>query len=97
MNKQWLARLQEKELYCHLCGLLILSREHLSADHSPIPRSKGGTQVLPAHKWCDSAQADKGFLLAKDLERLVEAWKAHRVKFPIQVYESIKALKEKEK
>ena len=25
MNRQWLALLKEKKLYCHLCGLLILS------------------------------------------------------------------------
>ena len=65
MNRQWLALLKEKKLYCHLCGLLILSRKDLSADHSPVPRSKGGTQVKPAHKWCDSAQADKGFCVRR--------------------------------
>lgn len=97
MNKKWLALLHKEELNCHLCGLLILSRRHLSADHSPIPRSKGGTQVLPAHRWCDSAQADKGSLHAKDLERLVDAWKLHHVKYPVEVYASIKALKEREK
>lgn len=97
MNRQWLALLKEKKLYCHLCGLLILSRKDLSADHSPIPRSKGGTQVKPAHKWCDSAQADKGFLCAKYLQRLVDTWKAHKKKFPTAVYYSIDALKQKER
>nr|DAI54719.1 MAG TPA: hypothetical protein [Caudoviricetes sp.] len=97
MNKRWLALLHDKELCCHLCGLLILSRRQLTADHSPIPRSKGGKEVLPAHRWCDEAQADKGFLRASDLERLVKAWKKHHVKFPVEVYDSIAALKEKER
>ena len=97
MDKRWLALLHDQELCCHLCGLLILSRRHLTADHSPIPRSKGGKEVLPAHKWCDEAQADKGRLFASDLERLVSVWKKHHVKFSVLVYDSIKALKEKER
>ena len=97
MKKRWLALLRDKELCCHLCCLLILSLQQLTADHSPIPRNKGGKEVLPAHRWCDEAQANRGFLRASDLERLFKAWKKHRVKIPVEVYDSIATLKEKEK
>ena len=95
MKRKWLLLLQNGKLNCHLCGLIILSRKHLTADHFPIPRSKGGKEVRPAHYWCDQAHGNRSVLYSNDLIRLKDKWKEHKVKFPPQVYESIKALKEK--
>lgn len=94
-RQKWFFLLKCKELRCYHCGLLILSKKHLTGDHFPIPRSKGGTETVPSHYWCDQAHGNKSKLTADDLIRLVEAWKAHKRKIPLQVYESIKALKER--
>jgi hypothetical protein len=95
MNKQWLALCKGKQLYCHLCGLLILDRQDLCGDHSPIPRSKGGKIIKPAHRWCDNAQGATGHLTAAALENLVKRWLRNKTKFNQNVFLSIEALKQK--
>lgn len=97
MRKDWLMLIPKGQLFCHCCGLVITSRKHLTGDHWPIPRSKGGTEIRPAHYWCDQSHADRMYIRSDDLARLVKRWKENRVKFPIQVYDSINALKQKER
>lgn len=97
MKREWLFLLNRKALTCHLCGLIIVCRKDLSGDHWPIPRSKGGNKILPAHKWCDHSHENRSYIYSSDLEKLVKTWKRHKIKFSNRVYDSIRALKEKEK
>jgi len=56
-KRLWLLRLKHKELFCALCGELILNADELSKDHI-VPKSKGGpnspSNYQPAHKRCNS-------------------------------------------
>lgn len=62
MNREWLVRLRNRELYCVICGKLIESAKELSAEHEP-PRSRqkelGKSFICPAHKICNN---EKGAL-----------------------------------
>lgn len=51
-NKRLLAMLKARELYCVICGELILSAKDISREHEP-PKSRGGKIVGYAHKKCN--------------------------------------------
>lgn len=51
-NSWLLARLKARELYCVICGELILSAREVSREHEP-PKSRGGKIVGYAHKSCN--------------------------------------------
>ena len=90
MNSRWLALIKTHDLTCHICGLVILSRSELTRDHYPIPKSKGGHERLPSHRWCDNAHKDH--LDAKNpkyLERLIAAWNSSGTLFSRHAYKSV--------
>lgn len=62
MNKEALRLLKAHQLYCVICGELILRREDYSVEHCP-PKSRqwecGPSKTYPSHKKCN---ADKGSL-----------------------------------
>jgi hypothetical protein len=90
MNKRWLALMRTGNLTCHICGLVILSARELTHDHYPIPRSKGGIERLPSHRWCDNAHKDH--LDAKNpkyLERLITSWNHNGTMFSRRAYKSV--------
>jgi hypothetical protein len=90
MNKRWLALIRTQDLTCHICGLVILSARELTRDHYPIPRSKGGLERLPSHRWCDNAHKDH--LDAKNpkyLERLIASWNRNGTTFSRRAYASL--------
>jgi hypothetical protein len=86
----------EKRLTCHICGLLIYEKAHLTFDHAPIPKSQGGTEILPAHFWCNQAKADSHMLRSIRLEGLLHAWESKGRIFPEQAEDSLIVLKWKE-
>jgi len=96
MNKQWLSLLKEESLHCHICGLLIYKEEHLTADHSPVPKTRGGVEKYPAHFWCNQAKAARSELIAAALLRLIKKWVRHGVKFPNQAEDSLAMLEARE-
>lgn len=87
---------------CIRCGLPLILAKRITMDHTPIPRSKGGTETHPSHYYCDHAAGNvsweywqtHGYEL---LKKLVESWKMHHKKIPRGVYESLRALKERQK
>ncbi|MDR3208825.1 MAG: hypothetical protein LBT45_03175 [Rickettsiales bacterium] len=90
MNTRWLALIKTHNLTCHICGLVILSAKELTSDHYPIPKSKGGFECLPSHRWCDNAHRDH--LDAKNpkyLERLLASWNKNGTLFNWRAYKSV--------
>lgn len=100
IQRTWLVRLKNRELYCALCGCIIEARKDMNMDHW-VPVSRGGEtsedNCVPSHRWCNTAKADhtpeywdthKYRLLAD----LVHTWTIHKVRFPVtKVYKSIRA------
>ena len=90
------------EKTCIRCGLPLILAKRITNDHYPIPRSKGGTETHKAHYWCDNAAGDvcpeeweiHGFKL---LHNLIHSWKKNHTKIPVSVYQSLAALKEKQR
>ena len=95
-NIHWLVLLREEKLFCHLCGLLIYEKEHLTADHWPTPKCKGGVETYPAHAWCNLAQGKSGGLVSIRLEGLLNLWTSRRKTYPEQAEDSLIVLKWKE-
>lgn len=87
---------------CIRCGLPLILAKKITHDHFPIPRSKGGKETHLAHYYCDHAAGNvskevwekRGYEL---LKKLIESWKMHHKNIPRGVYESLRALKERQK
>lgn len=97
MDKQMLVLLKNKKLFCHICGLIILSESDFTADHYPTPKSKGGLSTLPSHRWCNLAQGSKGYCTSNNLRNLRTKWIRHGVEYNRElISQSIRALKAKD-
>lgn len=87
---------------CIRCGLPLILAKKITNDHYPIPRSRGGIETHRAHYWCDHAAGDvspeeweaRGYKL---LKRLIDAWKKNHKKIPCNIYQSLQALKERQR
>lgn len=70
IKRKWLALLNERHLYCVLCGHLILSKKQLSLEHY-VPKSRSENadnifNIYPAHRLCNKI---KGNLLPGEWHR----------------------------
>lgn len=84
------------QLHCHICGLLIYDADHLTRDHWPVPRCRGGVENYPSHFWCNQAKSDKSTLISVQLKRLIKQWIRHGKLFPHQAEDSLMVLRLRE-
>lgn len=77
-SRRLLALLNAQQLYCVICGELILSAKDISQEHEP-PKSRGGKVIGYAHKACNSR---KGALTQEEYElwQKLEAIRTGRLK-----------------
>lgn len=72
-KRNWLVQLKKRELFCVLCGELILKANDLSVEHEP-PRSRekelGKSFIYPAHKKCNHEKGALALDEYKEWKRL---------------------------
>lgn len=77
-SRRLLALLNARQLYCVICGELILNAKDISQEHEP-PKSRGGKVIGHAHKACNNR---KGALTQEEYEswQRLEAIRTGRLK-----------------